>query len=52
MQEEELKSLRESIEAVNLHRSPLKVINGYAVLDHLGSGAFGSVYKVGASCCN
>uniref|UniRef100_A0A3B3SH41 NIMA related kinase 10 n=1 Tax=Paramormyrops kingsleyae TaxID=1676925 RepID=A0A3B3SH41_9TELE len=46
LSEEELKSLREGIEAVNLHRSPLKVINGYAVLDHLGSGAFGSVYKV------
>ncbi|XP_048881155.1 serine/threonine-protein kinase Nek10 isoform X2 [Brienomyrus brachyistius] len=46
LSEEELKILRESIEAVNLHRSPLKVINGYAVLDHLGSGAFGSVYKV------
>ncbi|CAM4696395.1 unnamed protein product [Leuciscus chuanchicus] len=44
--EEELDVLRESIETVNQNRPPLRVINGYAVLDHLGSGAFGSVFKV------
>uniref|UniRef100_A0A8D3C9U1 Serine/threonine-protein kinase Nek10 n=1 Tax=Scophthalmus maximus TaxID=52904 RepID=A0A8D3C9U1_SCOMX len=44
--EEELDSLRESIEAVDQNRPPLKVINGYSVLDHLGTGAFGSVFKV------
>ncbi|KAJ8290649.1 hypothetical protein GJAV_G00015830 [Gymnothorax javanicus] len=44
--EEELTSLKESIEMVNQNRAPLKVINGYAILDHLGSGAFGSVFKV------
>lgn len=46
IQEEELDSLRESIEAVDQNRPPLKVINGYSVLDHLGTGAFGSVFKV------
>lgn len=46
MQEEELDSLRESIEAADQNRIPLKVINGYSVLDHLGTGAFGSVFKV------
>ncbi|TMS11202.1 Serine/threonine-protein kinase Nek10 [Larimichthys crocea] len=44
--EEELDSLRESIEAVDQNRPPLKVINGYSILDHLGTGAFGSVFKV------
>ncbi|XP_023249198.1 serine/threonine-protein kinase Nek10 [Seriola lalandi dorsalis] len=44
--EEELDSLRESIEAVDQNRPPLKVISGYSLLDHLGTGAFGSVFKV------
>ncbi|XP_044063678.1 serine/threonine-protein kinase Nek10 isoform X2 [Siniperca chuatsi] len=44
--EEELDSLRESIEAVDQNRPPLKVINSYSILDHLGTGAFGSVFKV------
>ncbi|XP_038566526.1 serine/threonine-protein kinase Nek10 [Micropterus salmoides] len=44
--EEELDSLRESIEAVDQNRPPRKVINGYSILDHLGTGAFGSVFKV------
>ncbi|XP_026226103.1 serine/threonine-protein kinase Nek10 isoform X2 [Anabas testudineus] len=44
--EEELDSLRESIEAVDQNRPPLKVISGYSILDHLGTGAFGSVFKV------
>ncbi|XP_035528285.1 serine/threonine-protein kinase Nek10 [Morone saxatilis] len=44
--DEELDSLRESIEAVDQNRPPLKVINGYSILDHLGTGAFGSVFKV------
>lgn len=46
MQEEELDSLREIIEAVDQNRPPLRVINGYSILDHLGTGAFGSVFKV------
>ncbi|CAB1333417.1 unnamed protein product [Coregonus sp. 'balchen'] len=44
--QEELDSLRESIEAVDQNRPPLRVINGYSILDHLGTGAFGSVFKV------
>ncbi|XP_071326606.1 serine/threonine-protein kinase Nek10 isoform X2 [Trachinotus anak] len=44
--EEELDSLKESIEAVDQNRPPLKIINAYSVLDHLGTGAFGSVFKV------
>ncbi|KAK2815217.1 hypothetical protein Q7C36_023483 [Tachysurus vachellii] len=43
---EELDGLKERIEAVNQNRPPLKVINGYSVLDPLGSGAFGTVFKV------
>nr|XP_009290964.1 serine/threonine-protein kinase Nek10 isoform X2 [Danio rerio] len=43
---EELDILRESIETVNQNRPPIRVVNGYAVLEHLGSGAFGSVFKV------
>uniref|UniRef100_A0A8C9YDZ0 Serine/threonine-protein kinase Nek10 n=1 Tax=Sander lucioperca TaxID=283035 RepID=A0A8C9YDZ0_SANLU len=43
---EELDSLRENIETVDQNRPPLKVINGYSILEHLGTGAFGSVFKV------
>ncbi|XP_055067731.2 serine/threonine-protein kinase Nek10 isoform X1 [Misgurnus anguillicaudatus] len=46
LSKDELDVLKENIETVNQNRPPLRVINGYAVLDHLGSGAFGSVYKV------
>lgn len=45
-QEEELRCLRESVEAVDQNRRPLRAIQGYSILDHLGSGAFGSVFKV------
>ncbi|XP_064803393.1 serine/threonine-protein kinase Nek10-like [Oncorhynchus masou masou] len=44
--QEELDSLRENIETVDHNRPPLRVINGYSILDHLGTGAFGSVFKV------
>ncbi|KAI3360760.1 hypothetical protein L3Q82_013004, partial [Scortum barcoo] len=44
--EEELDNLRESIKGVDQNRPPLKVISGYSILDHLGTGAFGSVFKV------
>ncbi|KAJ0066637.1 hypothetical protein NL108_016474, partial [Boleophthalmus pectinirostris] len=44
--EEELESLRDSIVAVDQSRPPLRVISGYSILDHLGTGAFGSVFKV------
>ena len=46
VQDEELESLRENIEAVDQNRPPMRVINGYAILDHIGTGAFGSVFKV------
>ncbi|XP_072316847.1 serine/threonine-protein kinase Nek10 [Eucyclogobius newberryi] len=44
--EEDLESLRDSIVAVDQNRPPLRVISGYSILDHLGTGAFGSVFKV------
>ncbi|XP_074981836.1 serine/threonine-protein kinase Nek10 isoform X7 [Caretta caretta] len=44
--EEELKQIAESIESINQNKAPSKYIGNYAILDHLGSGAFGSVYKV------
>lgn len=52
MQEEELDSLRESVKAVDQNRPPLKVISGYSILDHLGTGAFGSVFKVRCTSSN
>ncbi|XP_037532447.1 serine/threonine-protein kinase Nek10 [Nematolebias whitei] len=44
--EEELDGLRASIDALDQNQPPLRVIHGYSILDHLGSGAFGSVFKV------
>ncbi|XP_053323974.1 serine/threonine-protein kinase Nek10 [Spea bombifrons] len=44
--EDELKQVADSIEGINQNKSPTKFIGNYAILDHLGSGAFGSVYKV------
>uniref|UniRef100_A0A7M4E884 Serine/threonine-protein kinase Nek10 n=1 Tax=Crocodylus porosus TaxID=8502 RepID=A0A7M4E884_CROPO len=44
--EEDLKQIAESIESINQNKAPTKYIGNYAILDHLGSGAFGSVYKV------
>lgn len=45
-QEDERRRLWESVEALDQNRPPLRTIHGYCVLDHLGSGAFGSVFKV------
>ncbi|XP_028820372.1 serine/threonine-protein kinase Nek10 isoform X3 [Denticeps clupeoides] len=44
--DEDLNEARERIESVNQNRPPLRVVSGYAVLGHLGSGAFGNVFKV------
>ncbi|KAM8966542.1 serine/threonine-protein kinase Nek10 [Pelodytes ibericus] len=44
--EDELKQVADNIEGINQNKSPTKFIGNYAILDHLGSGAFGSVYKV------
>jgi hypothetical protein len=41
-----LDSLRESIETFGQNHPPLRVINGYSILDLLGTGAFSSVFKV------
>lgn len=45
-QEDELKQIAENIESMNQNKAPTKLIGNYAILEHLGSGAFGSVYKV------
>ncbi|XP_073424559.1 serine/threonine-protein kinase Nek10 isoform X2 [Dendrobates tinctorius] len=46
LSEDELKQVSDSIEGINQNKTPTKFIGNYAILDHLGSGAFGSVYKV------
>ncbi|XP_007505253.2 serine/threonine-protein kinase Nek10 isoform X4 [Monodelphis domestica] len=44
--EDDLKQISENIESINQNKAPTKYIGNYAILDHLGSGAFGCVYKV------
>ena len=39
-------SIQENILELNQNRTPTHYIRDYAVFEHLGSGAFGSVYKV------
>uniref|UniRef100_A0A8B9VTP7 Serine/threonine-protein kinase Nek10 n=1 Tax=Anas zonorhyncha TaxID=75864 RepID=A0A8B9VTP7_9AVES len=46
LKEDELKQIAESIESINQNKAPARQIGNYAILEHLGSGAFGSVYKV------
>ncbi|XP_074006435.1 serine/threonine-protein kinase Nek10 isoform X1 [Numenius arquata] len=46
LKDNELKQIAESIENMNQNKAPTKHIGNYAILEHLGSGAFGSVYKV------
>ncbi|XP_061429517.1 serine/threonine-protein kinase Nek10 [Lethenteron reissneri] len=43
---EEVQEIQEAVESMDQTRLPEKRMGGYAVLEHLGSGAFGSVYKV------
>ncbi|NXA39812.1 NEK10 kinase, partial [Eudromia elegans] len=43
---DELKQIAESIENINQNKAPTKHVGNYAILEHLGSGAFGNVYKV------
>ena len=38
--------IQENILELNQNRTPTHYIKDYAVFEHLGSGAFGSVYKV------
>ncbi|KAJ7322495.1 hypothetical protein JRQ81_018782 [Phrynocephalus forsythii] len=44
--EDQVKQIAENIENINQNKAPSKYIGNYAILDHLGSGGFGSVYKV------
>uniref|UniRef100_A0A803TIX9 NIMA related kinase 10 n=1 Tax=Anolis carolinensis TaxID=28377 RepID=A0A803TIX9_ANOCA len=44
--EDEVKQIAENIENINQNKAPTKYIGNYAILDHLGSGGFGSVYKL------
>ncbi|XP_075067368.1 serine/threonine-protein kinase Nek10 [Mixophyes fleayi] len=44
--EDKLKQVTDGIEGINQNKTPTKFIGNYAILDYLGSGAFGSVYKV------
>ncbi|KAM6134761.1 LOW QUALITY PROTEIN: serine/threonine-protein kinase Nek10 [Pterocles gutturalis] len=46
LKEDKLKQIAESIESINQNKAPTKHIGNYTILEHLGSGAFGSVYKV------
>lgn len=41
-----MRQIAESIENMNQHKAPTKHVGNDAILEHLGSGAFGSVYKV------
>lgn len=38
--------IKNAIGLVNLNSEPTKHVEDYAVLEHLGSGSFGSVYRV------
>ena len=49
LQESDIAVIRINIEATNQHKAPIFSVSGYIVLDLLGSGSFGSVYKV-ATC--
>ncbi|XP_066935146.1 serine/threonine-protein kinase Nek10-like [Clytia hemisphaerica] len=44
--DEEIDIIKENVQAVNHNKEPIYHIQQYAVYEHLGSGAFGSVYKV------
>ncbi|XP_062517831.1 serine/threonine-protein kinase Nek10-like [Corticium candelabrum] len=46
MQENELQDVRNNINAINQLKAPMHRVRKYDVMEHLGSGAFGSVYKV------
>lgn len=41
-----LEEITTSIASLNQNKSPTHYIGNYAVIEHLGSGAFGSVFKV------
>ncbi|KNC51184.1 NEK/NEK10 protein kinase [Thecamonas trahens ATCC 50062] len=39
-------TLRANLEAINTNKPPSRYVNGYAILELLGTGSFGSVYLV------
>lgn len=43
---EVVETIRDNIMEMNQNRTPTHYIKEYAVFEHLGRGAFGSVYKV------
>ena len=45
-QDDELYEMKEKVKSTNENKAPSSYIQQYAVYEHLGSGAFGSVYKV------
>ncbi|CAD5117749.1 DgyrCDS6496 [Dimorphilus gyrociliatus] len=38
--------IKDAVAQVNLNAEPMKQVEDYSVLEHLGSGSFGSVYRV------
>ena len=45
-QEDDLDEMRHRVQLINQNKPPTSYIQQYAVYEHLGTGAFGSVYKV------
>lgn len=44
--QDDIDSVRENISEMNQNKTPSHYVKEYAVFEHLGRGAFGSVYKV------
>ncbi|XP_022087422.1 serine/threonine-protein kinase Nek10-like isoform X2 [Acanthaster planci] len=44
--DEKVQEIQLTFQEVNQNKEPSKLISGYLVYEHLGTGAFGSVYKV------
>nr|CAB3264284.1 serine/threonine-protein kinase Nek10 [Phallusia mammillata] len=46
MQDADIETIQENVEELNQNKTPKRFIDDYAIYDILGSGAFGSVYRV------